>query len=231
MLVVPNGWDPDLLEVAADEPAVADAPRRPLKFGYLGTLTTKQPVEEMAAAFARAREHPDLADAELNVYGHLGFFQHTHATLLPRLGLNPHGEVDPDLDVGVRLRGPVSKTEVSSVYAESDVLVFLAGGGRYVTSGKIFEYMASGKPIVSVHAPDIAAREVLEGYPLWFTADSLDPDLVARSFVEAGGAAREASPELRAAARRHADQYQRDILLQPLATRLDQMVGERGSGS
>jgi glycosyltransferase involved in cell wall biosynthesis len=223
MLVVPNGWDPDMLDVAPSPAETATEPR-PLRFGYLGTITSRQPVEVMAEAFERARQYPDLADAELNIYGHLGFFRHSHASFLPRLGLDTHGQVDPSLDTGVRLRGPVSKTEVSAVYTDSDVLVFLAAGGKYVTSGKIFEYMASGRPIVSVHAPDIAAREVLEGYPLWFTADSLDPEQVAHSFVEAGKAARDASPELRAAARRHAAKYQRDNLLEPLEASMRSMI-------
>jgi glycosyltransferase involved in cell wall biosynthesis len=210
MLVVPNGWDPDLLSLGPIEARNAG----PLRFGYLGTVTAKQPVEAMAAAFDRARTHPDLAGAELNVHGHLGFFRHSHAGFLRRLGLSEGP------DTGIRLRGPVSKTDVSPVYASSDVLVFLAGGGRYVTSGKIFEYMATGLPIVSVHAPDIAAREVLRDYPLWFAADSLDVDQLARSFIAAGKAARDASPELRAAARAYGARFQRDTLLQPLEHRL-----------
>ena len=224
MLVVPNGWDPDLLDVPADRPPAGSGPDRPLKFGYLGTVTSVQPVEEMAAAFAEARKHPELAGAELNIYGHLGFFKHNHAQYLPRLGLNPQGEADPATDIGIRLRGPVSKTEVSAVYEESDALVFMAAGGKYVTSGKIFEYMASGRPIVSVHAPGIAAGEVLAGYPLWFHADSLDPHEVAETFVAAGRAAREATPEVRAAARRHADNYLRDNLLMPLEDRMREIV-------
>ena len=224
MMVVPNGWDPDLLEITPAEEQAAPEPGRPLRFGYLGTVSAKQPVEEMAAAFQLARRHPDLADAELHVFGHLGFFPRSRADLVHRLGLTAAGEPDPDRDTGVRLRGPVSKTEVSSVYAESDVLVFLAGGGRYVTSGKIFEYMATGRPIASVHAPDIAAREVLEGYPLWFTADSLDPEQLANSIIEAGKAARDAGPELRAAAQAHAAKYQRDILLEPLEARLREII-------
>ncbi len=223
MMVVPNGWDPDLLEVSAD-PVEPIEPQQPLNYSYLGTLTTHQPIEEMAEAFRIAREHPLLAGAELNIFGHLGFFKLSHTPLLPRLGLNAAGQVDPETDAGLRLRGPVPKTEVSSVYADSDVLVFLAAGGRYVTSGKIFEYMASGRPIVSVHAPDIAAREVLEGYPLWFHADSLDPEKLAQSFVEAGEAARRADPQLREAARRHAAMFERDTLLAPLEKRLRSLI-------
>jgi glycosyltransferase involved in cell wall biosynthesis len=214
MLVVPNGWDPDLLSLQPVQPGHAG----PLRFGYLGTVTSKQPVEEMVAAFEQARTHPDLADAELNVHGHLGFFRHSHTSFLQRLG------VSEGPDNGIRLRGPVSKTDVSTVYASSDVLVFLAGGGRYVTSGKIFEYMATGLPIVSVHAPDIAAREVLRDYPLWFTADSLDVDQLAQSFISAGKAARDADPAVRAAARSYGARFQRDTLLEPLERRLRSLV-------
>ena len=222
MMVVPNGWDPDLLDVG---PATgASGEDRPLRFGYLGTVTRKQPVVELAEAFHQAREYPELAGAELNIHGHLGFFKSSHAGFLPLLGLDLNGEPDPELDHGLRLRGPVSKTEVAGVYEHNDVLVFLAAGGKYVTSGKIFEYMATGKPIVSVHAPEIAAREVLEGYPLWFTADSLEPGLVAKAMVEAGRAARALTPQQQTEARAYADRFQRDNLLEPLEDAIRAMV-------
>ncbi len=222
MMVVPNGWDPDLLDVGPAAGGTAED--RPLRFGYLGTVTGKQPVVEMAEAFRQAREYPELAGAELNIHGHLGFFQGSHASFLPLLGLEPNGEPSAESDHGLRLRGPVSKTEVAGVYEHNDVLVFLAAGGKYVTSGKIFEYMATGKPIVSVHAPEIAAREVLAGYPLWFTADSLEPGLVAKAMVEAGRAARALTPEQQAEARAYADRFQRDILLDPLEDAIRAMV-------
>ncbi|HEX6967835.1 MAG TPA: glycosyltransferase [Micromonosporaceae bacterium] len=225
MMVVPNGWDPDLLQIESAVPD-EDAARRPLRFGYLGTLTQNQPVEEMAEAFHRARRHPELAEAELDIYGHLGFFRNSPPALLKRLGIGS-GEADqpqPTSESGIFVRGPVPKTEVATVYRNLDVLVFLAGGGRYVTSGKIFEYMASGRPIVSVHSPDIAAREVLEGYPLWFSANSLDPDDIAQSMVAAGKAARDLSIEQIVKARQFADRYTRKILLAPLEERLRAVV-------
>ena len=48
-----------------------------------------------------------------------------------------------------------------------DALLLWLPGGRYVTSGKVFEYMATAKPVVSVHLPELAAVEVLRDYPLW----------------------------------------------------------------
>ncbi|MFV2118767.1 glycosyltransferase [Streptomyces sp. Act-28] len=246
MMVVPNGWDADVLpkvvEEAAGEgkaeqpaeeasdpaPGTADRERSaPLKFTYLGTLTAKQPVEEMAEAFKIARRHPDLAEAELQIHGHLGFFKNSPGTLKARLGLQDGPRPEGVEDTGLRYCGPVSKTEVGRVYEEADVLVFLAGGGKYVTSGKIFEYMAFGHPIVSVHQPGIAAQDVLDGYPLWFNANSLDVEELAASMVAAGKAARDLTPEQRAAARRHADTYTREATLIPFEQRLREIVDGR----
>ena len=223
MIVVPNGWDPELLnEVggAVDTGKRSAAPT-PLRFSYIGTVTGRQPVEEMMAAFQAARRHPELADAELNIYGHLGFFQNSQSALLDRLGLT--GGADGSQQ-GIHYRGPVAKSQISQAYADSDALVFLAGGARYVTSGKVFEYMASGRPIVSVHAPGIAATEVLSGYPLWFNANSLDPDRIAQSMMAAGKLARDLSPDARAAARRHAEAYTREKMLKPLEATLRSLV-------
>ncbi|MGW9026212.1 glycosyltransferase [Streptomyces sp. NPDC055722] len=230
MMVVPNGWDADVIPDAPQTPQAAPAQpstdERPLRFAYLGTLTAKQPVEEMAEAFKIARRHPDMADAELQIHGHLGFFKTSPAALRHRLGLDD-GPLKPGEEpTGLRYCGPVSKTEVGTVYENADVLVFLAGGGRYVTSGKIFEYMAFGRPIVSVHDPDIAAKEVLEGYPLWFSGDSLDPDAIAASMIAAGKAARDLTPDQREQARRHADKYSREAVLRPFEQRLRQIIEE-----
>jgi len=230
MMVVPNGWDADVIPESAPpaEPQELVDPektQKPLTFAYLGTLTAKQPVEEMADAFRIARRHPEMAGAELEIHGHLGFFKNSPQPLLARLGLDEGARERGEEDTGLRYRGPVSKTEVGSVYESADVLVFLAGGGKYVTSGKIFEYMAFGHPIVSVHAPGIAAQDVLEGYPLWFNADGLDVDALAASMVAAGKAARDLDPEQREAARRHADIYTREAVLIPFEERLREIVG------
>jgi glycosyltransferase involved in cell wall biosynthesis len=232
LMVVPNGWDPELMEVSDKAPASTQATESaPLRFAYLGTISSAQPVEELVTAFTLARDHTDLEDAELNIHGYLGFFQGGNLDILERLGLDLHrdhqGAVSA-VDRGVHYRGPVSKTDVASVYQRSDVLVFLAGGARYVTSGKIFEYMATGKPIVSVHAPGIAATEVLAGYPLWFAADSLEPEAVAQAMIAAGKAARDLTPEQRAAGRAHAAAFTRQKVLAPFETRLRQIVDERG---
>jgi glycosyltransferase involved in cell wall biosynthesis len=225
MIVTLNGWDPDLMPaVTTTDPAGAmptgSAGDRPLRFTFLGTLTGVQPLEELIGAFETARQHPDLAGADLDLHGYMGFFGGAEQ-LRKRMGIDAGGPRN-----GVHYRGPVPKTEVGAVYEDSDVLVFMTGGGKYVTTGKVFEYMATGRPIVSVHLPDIAAVEVLRGYPLWFTANSMDVAEIANSMVAAGKAARDLTPDQRAAARAYADRYTRQAVLEPLEQRLRQLVDQ-----
>jgi glycosyltransferase involved in cell wall biosynthesis len=125
----------------------------------------------------------------------------------------------------VTYRGPLAKTEVGDAYRALDVLVFCVPGAKYVTSGKVFEYMASGKPIVSVHAPDIAAVDVLTGHPLWFGIDRLDANAVANAMVAAAKAARDLTETDFDAALAHAQRYTREATLAPLEAQLRQIAG------
>ena len=223
MTVVPNGWDPQLLDDLPDRPPAApdsadsaDSADRPVRFGYIGTMTDQLPLEEFFEGWKRARRHPVMADAELDLHGHLGFFPHHAERLAARMPLGEHG---------VTYRGPVAKADIGRAYAGMDALVFLAGGARYVTSGKIFEYMATGRPIVSAHRPGIAAADVLGDYPLWFGGDGLEPDALASALVGAAEAVRKSDPDLYTAARAHAAGYTRDAALGPFEQRMRKLVG------
>jgi glycosyltransferase involved in cell wall biosynthesis len=228
MMVVPNGWDSDTLADTVGPPTeIIDGreERRP-RFSYVGTLTGKQPIEAMLEGFGRAREHPDLANAGLDLHGYLGFFKGAHNKLQKRLAAGLDGEGGgQDLPPGVRYCGPVSKTELHDVYQNTDVLVFLAGGARYVTSGKIFEYMAAGRPIVSVHAPGSAAEEVLRDYPLWFNPGGLEPRAIAASMAEAAKAAAGLDQRQLDEARSYAGRFERSVSLEPLVRRLTELAG------
>jgi glycosyltransferase involved in cell wall biosynthesis len=213
MRVVPNGWDPDVLGEVPFRPPAAD---QPLRFGYLGTVTPHLPLDVMFAGWRRARAHPLLAGAEFVVHGHLGFFPHQVAPL--------RAQLDAHADAGVSYAGPFAKTEAADLYGRTDALVFCPGGNRYVTSGKVFEYLATGKPVVSVHAPGIAAEEVLRGYPLWSPCEQLDPDTAAGSFIAAAKAARDTDAATHAAAVAHAARYTRAATLGPWEARLRKLA-------
>ncbi|MFG2088484.1 MULTISPECIES: glycosyltransferase [unclassified Spirillospora] len=241
MMTVLNGWDADTLPETTEPPPAAragtggHAPR----FSFVGTITDQQPIEELVEGFARAREHSDLVRAELGFHGYFGFFKGAETVLRRRFAAGPGpgpgtgtgtGTGDGDgrvLAPGVRYRGPVSKTDLVDVYRDSDVLVFLNGGGRYVTSGKIFEYMAAGRPIVSVHAPGSAAEELLRDHPLWFNPGGLDPADIAVSMVEAAKAAAGLTERQVGEARAYADRFERNRTLEPLVRRLAELA-DRG---
>jgi glycosyltransferase involved in cell wall biosynthesis len=123
--------------------------------------------------------------------------------------------------------GPVARAEVHSVYDNADVLLLLLGTGRYVTSGKVFEYVSTGLPIVSVHDPGNAASEILRGYPLWFPVERLDAESVAKALGSAGQAARTADHLTRAAALEFAEQYRRARQLAPRLAALKAAVRSR----
>jgi glycosyltransferase involved in cell wall biosynthesis len=214
MQVVLNGWDPDVI----DDEFQGPSEDRPLSYAFIGTLTAVQPIDVMLEGFRLMREREDHARDGLDLYGHIGFFAKHEAELRAALGL-----AEP-ID-GVEYRGPVPKPRIATAYAASDVLLFLTGGSKYVTTGKVFEYMATGKPIVSVHEPGCAAEELLRGYPLWFQPASLDPVDVAAAMADAGEAARKADPAVIEEAQHHARSFTRYEALAPFERWARELVG------
>lgn len=213
--VVRNGYDRDSVPGPPDRADDASG----LVFGHLGTVSfSVQLLESVLAAWktARSRE-PLLADARFEVRGHIGAGASREA--------NKHVEVlRCAADDGVVVGGPVPKAEVAGVYAAWDALVLVIIGGPYMTSGKVYEYMATGLPVVSMHAADHDASRLLDGHPLWTGPRGLDEEQLAEAFCEAARMAVEASPEQRAAARDHGTAYARDSLMATAVQRLSALV-------
>jgi glycosyltransferase involved in cell wall biosynthesis len=218
MHVVANGFDP---EFAPTPQLEAPPPQRPLRFGYIGTLSTKVPLAEFAEGWREAVESgdPDLAQAAAELHGYLGFYATPNAHMLRTIG--------EAADVGLSYQGPVAKAQVSAIYESFDVLLLILGAGLYVTSGKVFEYVASALPIVSVHDPRNAASDVLQGYPLWFPIADLEPHTIATALRDAAHAARTASPQVRRECWEFGRRYARDLQLQPRIAALGAGLGHR----
>ena len=213
MQVVSNGWD---FDVAAQRDGSKTAGRA-LTFGYLGTVSVKVPLAEFIAGWRQAHEsHGIPAGSRAVIRGYLGFYG------LPRPDLM--ALVDGAASDGVEYAGPASKSEVVEVYSGFDVLLLILGSGKYVTSGKVFEYLATGLPIVSVHDLGNAASDVLRDYPLWFPSKSLAPQDICEALGLAAEAATNASEAARTAARAYAEQYRRDRQLAPRLKALRELV-------
>lgn len=205
MRVVANGFDEYEKPLAA--PPRADRADG-LVFGYIGTISDKVPLLPLLDAWAIAREsEPALAGAELRIHGYLGHFGGANTAFTEGLErARAHG---------VTFGGPVSKSTIGETYRGFDALVLALGTGRYVTSGKVYEYTATGIPIVSVHEPTNAATDVLRDAPAWVGARSIAvPDIVAALVDTARLAAAQTADE-RAAAQEWALQYERGRQLAP----------------
>lgn len=212
MRVVRNGYDPEVTPAPGYR---RSDPGRPPRFGFVGTVTELQPHEVMWPGWELARTG-DLAGAELDIWGRLGFFERSRArieALLP----------DP-ATTGVFYRGPVPKQDVTGVYEQLDVLLLLVAGGRFITSGKVFECMAAGKPMVLACDPECDAVNVTRGHPLVHAAVRLDAPSIAAALVSAARQARTLTAADVEAARRFARRYERGHVVAELDRELRQVV-------
>jgi glycosyltransferase involved in cell wall biosynthesis len=213
--VVRNGWD------AASLPTVTRTPdpEAGLRFGYLGTLTVQAArFTAVLDAWRKARaEDPVLANATFDVRGHVGAGSAREDNSYMEILGAAHAD-------GVRFGGPVTKAEVAQVYADWDIIVLMLNGGRFITSGKVYEALATGLPVLSAHEVDHDASTVLAGSPMWTGAVGFDSDLLARSFSAAAQLALRATPADRAAARAAAERYARGVQLEPAIRHVTSLV-------
>lgn len=188
--VVENGYDE---EFAPKPRQHTSPPGQPLVFGYIGTITAVVPIAEFLAGWKLARStSPLLREAEVHIYGYIGYYSIG--------GVATRSLIEAQAAAGVRYLGPVEKAEVAATYETFDALALILGTGRYVTSGKAYEYIASGLPVAAVHEPGNAATEVFAGHPRHFGVADLSPEQIAHALVAAAESAVGASAQdLRAA--------------------------------
>lgn len=199
--VVANGYD--------SAPGICDGSGEDgLVFGYLGTISSAVPIDRFIAGWRLARSRSDLLRrSRVEMWGHLNHVGTPNEAVARQLA-EFAGE-------DMTYRGPVPKEEVARVYSRFDVLLLMLGTGRYVTSGKVYEYAATGLPIVSVHDPGNAASDVLRDAPAWFPAADLGPEQIADALLAGAHAAVTRTPADRSAAREWATRFQRARQLGP----------------
>lgn len=212
--VVANGFDPVFLSTAAGR---RPDPDHGLTFGYLGTIYGKVPLRETLDGWRLARERsPIVARSRLVFQGRLGHY----------------AEPDPDVAAllteyeqdGVHYLGPVSKTNVMTAYDSFDALVLLLARSRYITSGKVFEYAATGLPIAALHHPDTAATAALDGYPRVFPVTEPTPQVIAEVFADVADHVLTAGPRAAEDARAWAARLSRDGQLDPRIAALRSVI-------
>ena len=215
--VVSNGWDPNFLDQTLVTARKSQS-STPFTFGYLGTVSSKVPIAEFVAGWSLAHQQNELiSHAVADIRGYLGFYGTANAKFATVLSSAE--------DHGVIYSGPVQKGEVSQLYQNWDACLLILGAGKYVTSGKVFEYMATGKPIISIHDPQNAASDVLSGYPLWFPVQNLQPSEIEKVLVEVINQCQSISDEVRQECLNYAHQFRRDVVLANAVDAIANRVG------
>jgi glycosyltransferase involved in cell wall biosynthesis len=202
-LVVPNGYDPEFVVENTDTSARSPDVFRLLHIGTL--VPEKMDWARMLGQFSRtAHFHKDVF--YLDLYGHLGF-SGRQAVELRRLF---------ESDDYVNYRGPVQRDQVANLYAQADILYLPLYDSPYVTSGKVYEMMATGKPILAWGAESAGALRPLQGYPNLVRADTARPSSWMEAMATAARMAREPSGALARSSREFAAKYERARQLEPL---------------
>ncbi len=219
--VVRNGYDEDSVPAQTRRPD----PGQGLTFGHLGVVTSPPRIlKAVLDGWRIARERdPLVARSRLEVRGQIGSGAAREANAHMELLRQRAGD-------GVSFGGPAPKAEVPDIFASWDVLILMIMGGKYMTSGKVYEYMATGLPVMSAHEVEHDATTVMTGHPLWTGACGFDEENLADAYISAARIAMEATAEQRAAAKAHAEQYARAAQLGPAVRRLRELV-ESGQAS
>jgi hypothetical protein len=210
--LVENG----LAEAVVGAPVFEPIGDRPLRFGFIGTIRHDLPITEFLDAWELVLEHPDLAGASMNFYGYLGFFRASAERIRERLVR--------DEEHRVHWHGPVSQTKVSEVLGSLDVMTMLLTSSRYVTAGKGFDYMASGRPVVGVHDPRNDTTRLFQDYPLFFPATAVTKEAIADALLAAAHAARGQTRAEFDACREEALRHTWTAAMSPVSAEFEELV-------
>ncbi|HKY48574.1 MAG TPA: glycosyltransferase, partial [Acidimicrobiia bacterium] len=216
-LVVENGYDGDLIDPELAEGyagrTLEEMRDSGPRFAYVGTVIPDK--LDWESLFRRWADAQRLVPYEVSfdMYGHLGFSSQQAEAM------NPVFRSD-----GVRHHGSIPKTEVWRVYKHADALVLPMYSSPFVTSGKVYEMMATGKPILALGPDTAGAMKPLRGYPKLVFSRGRDPREVARAIQAAVMLAANSPKALDRAAIDYASRFERARLIRPLMNLLDGVV-------
>jgi glycosyltransferase involved in cell wall biosynthesis len=148
--LVPNAWDSDLEpEVRAATPPALEGDR--VNLVYTGTLAGVRGHDDRALLRALRRvvaERPDTASRlRLVIAGRL---TDQEARVF----------AEPDLAPVVRVLGALDRPTAVALQRRADALLLVTSNHRSIVTGKLFEYLTAGKPVLALAGDNEAARIV-----------------------------------------------------------------------
>ena len=207
--VLPNGWDPDFTATAAT--ARGEGPGRRLRVVYTGTLWDVPAARLFFATLARVlTTNADKRAIEVDI---VGPYESEEKNFVHKLGL---GEV-------VRFVGQVGYEESRKRQSEADVLLVLqvhGPGFELAIPGKLYEYLATTRPILALLPPGEGADLVTRAGG-WVVApdDARGAEAVLQRLLAGERPAGESS-----ARQMIAYEHRRDRIAEQLARLLDEIA-------
>lgn len=158
--VLPQGYDPEDFPL----PRHAGRTASKVRFLYAGMFYDAQQPDTFLRGVAQAIEQEPSLKSRIELR-FVGLFPDGKRALVERLGLNEL----------VTITGYLSHAETTAELMAADILWMTVGhqpGEEMISTGKLFEYMGTKKPIMALVPPG-AAREALSGYA---ASRAVDPD-------------------------------------------------------
>jgi hypothetical protein len=171
VMIIPNGYDMADFENVMPEPKL----NLKLKLTFSGIFYEFITPKYFLKAFKELTiERPDVAEnIELHFVGHL---RKENKKLIRKLGLIPYVKDHGLLD---------HKANISKIVS-SDVLWMMVGYGKNsdtISTGKFFEYIGTGKPVIAC-VPEGAAKSAAQEYGASFITNPDDIKKIKETFIE-----------------------------------------------
>ncbi len=169
-VVIYNGYDNDLINENCRYSYYMNGKRDYMKIVYLGSLT---PYRNPLPFFEAVQEIMDEEDIKLQIE-FVGYFDAIHKEYIYKYGL----------DKIVKICSSVSHTEIVEKLKDGDAFLLIQSikeGGDTAIPGKLFEYMATGKPIIIIDDGG-AVREFVQQYG--YSVCGFDKDCIKKMIKE-----------------------------------------------
>jgi glycosyltransferase involved in cell wall biosynthesis len=148
---VPNGWDPESGSGPATASPLDDGRLTLVHVGAMSGAWGRDPRPLLQALRRLIGEHPQAAERiQLVLAGRL---EEQERTLL---------EAHADLGDVIRHLGYIPREEALALQRSAGALVLITSRNRGEATGKLYEYMAAGRPVIALAEGNEAARIVAE---------------------------------------------------------------------
>ena len=169
-VLIPNGWDqddfPDLAAVEAGLPAPESSDGR-IVLLHPGSAYQGEPLPLLEALDRLAADGANLDKLRFHFVGYMHPEDQARITTSPQSGLF---RLDPDR---------VPHDEALRLMRNAHVLLLLLRKGPDASSGKIFEYMMAGRPVLAIAARDGVAGRLVRSCWIGCAVDPDDIDTLA----------------------------------------------------